>query len=175
MKKVLLSLALILGFGVYAYTQRHNSAGSVAALPDSSQTSSGQTGSNSNSDSGSTGSNTTDPTPPSQTPASTPAPPPVQKSKYKDGAFTGPVTDAFYGNIQVQAVISGGKLTNVKFLQYPNDQRTSIEVNTEAMPQLTQEAIRAQSANVDIVSGATQTSEAFRSSLGSALHQALNN
>lgn len=91
---------------------------------------------------------------------------------YKDGLYTGNVADAFYGNIQVQAVISNGKITDVQFLQYPNDRRTSININTQAMPFLKQEAIAAQNANVDIVSGATDTSIAFRQSLASALSQA---
>lgn len=92
--------------------------------------------------------------------------------KYKDGEYTGTVADAFYGNIQVKAIISGGKITDVQFLQYPNDRSTSIMINTQAMPMLKQEAITAQSANVDIVSGATDSSNAFIQSLGSALSQA---
>lgn len=91
---------------------------------------------------------------------------------YRDGIYTGRVTDAFYGNYQVAAVISGGKLTDVKFLMYPNDRHESTEINEQAIPILKSEAIRAQSANVDIVSGATQSAEAFRESLASALAQA---
>lgn len=94
------------------------------------------------------------------------------KGKYKDGQYTGVVTDAFYGNIQVRATVSGGKLTDVQFLQYPNDRQTSIEINTQAMPYLRFEALQAQSARVDIVSGATDSSRAFRTSLESALAQA---
>lgn len=101
--------------------------------------------------------------------------PPTQKpsGQYKDGTYTGSVTDAFYGNVQVQAVISGGRLTDVKWLQYPNDRQTSIYINSQAMPLLTQEAIQAQSAQVDGVSGASATSAAFIQSLGSALQQAI--
>jgi uncharacterized protein with FMN-binding domain len=100
---------------------------------------------------------------------STPKPPTGQ---YRDGQYTGSVADAFYGNIQVKAIISNGKISDVQFLQYPNDRRNSIEINTQAMPLLTQEAIRVQSAQVDGVSGATQTSRAFIESLSSALAQA---
>jgi uncharacterized protein with FMN-binding domain len=100
-----------------------------------------------------------------------PSPTP-RRGAYRDGSYTGQVADAFYGNIQVQAVISGGKLTDVKFLQYPNDRRTSIEINSQAMPMLRQEAIQAQSANVDVISGASDTSSAFIQSLGSALQKA---
>lgn len=92
---------------------------------------------------------------------------------YKDGSYTGPVTDAFYGNIQVRAVIKGGKIIDVKFLQYPNDTPNSVAINQQAMPYLRQEAIRAQKAAVDGVSGATDTSQAFVQSLSSALRQAM--
>ena len=93
-------------------------------------------------------------------------------STYKDGKYTGSAADAVYGEIQVQATISDGKITNVQFLQYPNEQGHSIELNQQADPTLAQEAIQEQSANVDIVSGATDTSEAFIESLTSVLDQA---
>ena len=98
--------------------------------------------------------------------------PPAKQGQYKDGTYTGNPADAFYGNIQVQAIISGGRITDVQFLQYPNDRSTSIAINSQAMPYLKQEAIQAQSANVDIVSGATDSSQAFQESLASALSQA---
>lgn len=91
---------------------------------------------------------------------------------YKNGVYTGSVQDAFYGNIQVQAVISGGKITNVVFLQYPNDNRTSQYINNQADPMLTQEAIQAQSAQINGVSGASASSQAFQASLADALSQA---
>lgn len=91
---------------------------------------------------------------------------------FKDGQYTGDVVDAYYGNVQVGATIAGGRITDITFLQYPSDRRTSVMINTQAMPYLKQEAITAQSANVDIVSGATATSQAFRQSLQSALAQA---
>ncbi|HVA96027.1 MAG TPA: FMN-binding protein [Candidatus Acidoferrales bacterium] len=91
---------------------------------------------------------------------------------YKDGSYPGSAADAFYGTIQVRATVLNGKITDVQFLQYPNDSSHSVEVNQSAMPVLKQEAIQAQSANVDIVSGATQTSQAFKESLAAALSQA---
>lgn len=94
--------------------------------------------------------------------------------QYKNGTFTGPEVDAFFGLVKVSVVIQNGKLTDVKFLEYPNDRRTSREINAQAMPWLTQEAIQAQSANVDIISGATLTSEAFATSLQAALDSAKN-
>ncbi|QND64607.1 FMN-binding protein [Mesorhizobium loti] len=91
---------------------------------------------------------------------------------FADGTFTGPVTDAYYGLIQIQASIQGGRLISLKVLKYPSDRRTSININRQALPMLRDEAITAQSANVDIISGATLTSRAFRQSLAGALKQA---
>jgi uncharacterized protein with FMN-binding domain len=99
-------------------------------------------------------------------------PVPTNSTGLKDGTYTGDSADAFYGFIQVQVAISGGKLTDVQFLQYPNDRSTSRMINGQAMPILRQEAIAAQSANVDIVSGATDSSQAFIQSLSSALAKA---
>lgn len=94
------------------------------------------------------------------------------ENKYQDGKYTGEVFDAYYGNVQVGVVISKGKISRVNFLEYPDDRVTSERINSIAMPLLIEEAISAQSAEVDIVSGATQTSKAFRKSLESALAKA---
>lgn len=90
----------------------------------------------------------------------------------RSGTYTGLVADAFYGNVQVKVTISRGKLTNVDFLQYPNDRQTSRMINSQAMPLLAKQAITAQSAQVDGVSGASATSQAFVQSLSDALAQA---
>lgn len=103
-------------------------------------------------------------------PISAPAPKP--KGQYTDGTYTGSTVDAYYGLVQIQVVIQGGKLVTVNFLQYPNDRRTSQQINGQAMPYLKSEAIAAQSANVSGVSGASYTSAAFMESLGNALAQA---
>lgn len=105
-------------------------------------------------------------------PVPTLVPTPTPTGRYKDGQYTGSVADAFYGNIQVKAIISGGAITDVQFLQYPSDRSTSVEINSQAMPLLKQEAIQAQSAQVSGVSGATASSGAFIESLTNALQQA---
>jgi len=84
------------------------------------------------------------------------------------------VQDAYYGNVQVGATVQGGKITAVDFLQAPNTHQTSVIINSQAMPILQTEAIQAQSANVNIVSGATFTSQAYQASLADALAQAIN-
>ncbi len=92
--------------------------------------------------------------------------------QYRNGTYTGPSVNVYYGNVQVAAVITGGKLADVKILQYPNDRSTSIQIADYALPQLTQEAISAQSAQVNGVSGASATSQGFVQSLGAALSKA---
>lgn len=115
---------------------------------------------------------------PKSTPSISPNPSPVVPAAnvglYKDGTYTSPVVDAYYGNVQIAINVSGGRLTDVSFLQYPSDRRTSQQINSRAMPALKSEAIAAQSAKVDMVSGATATSQAFAQSLSTVLAQAAN-
>jgi uncharacterized protein with FMN-binding domain len=92
--------------------------------------------------------------------------------RYKDGTYTGSSVNVYYGNVQVQAVVQGGKITAVNFLQYPNDRSTSRYINSQAMPLLQQETLQAQSARVSGVSGASDTSQGFVQSLSAALAQA---
>jgi len=142
MKKVLLTGVIVIVFGAYAIF--HHTTAPVATKNNESSQSSG-----------------TGPTNTSQS-----------NGAFKDGSYTGSAADAFYGTIQVKAVIQNGKITDVQFLQYPNDQPESRQVSQTAMPQLKQEAIQSQTAQVDTISGATQTSQAFKESLADALAQA---
>jgi len=96
----------------------------------------------------------------------------ASSSGYKDGTFTGSVVNAYYGNVQVSVSISNGKITDVKFLQYPDTHSTSVYINQQAMPYLKQEAIQSQNSHVQVISGATFTSEGFIQSLQKALSQA---
>ncbi len=85
------------------------------------------------------------------------------------GTFTGTAVDTRYGPVQVQVTVQGGKITAVEAIQYPSSDPHSMRVNQYAIPALVQEALQAQSAQVNTVSGATYTSEAFIQSLQSAL------
>ncbi len=87
----------------------------------------------------------------------------------KDGEYTSRVGDAFFGPLQIKLVINSGKISDVKFLQFPSDRETSVEISNQALPILKQEAISAQNSNVDIVTGATQTSKAFQTLLEETL------
>jgi len=114
---------------------------------------------------------TTETTPTSTADASAGNTPAASAGRYKDGTYTGTVADAFYGNLQAVVTVSGGKITDVTFPQYPTSGHSG-EVSNEALPVLKQEAIATQSADVNVVSGATQDSQAFQQSLASALAQA---
>ena len=108
------------------------------------------------------------------TPGILPSPTVVAQGQYKDGTYDGPTVDVIYGLVQVEAHVQHGQIASVQFLQYPNDRRTSVRINTIAIPYLQQEAIQAQNANVNIISGATLTSEGFMMSLSNALNAAHN-
>lgn len=74
-----------------------------------------------------------------------------------------------YGPVQLSVTFTGGKISAVKALQTPSSHGESVQINAYAVPILTQEAIAANSSNIDTVSGATFTSEAYAQSLQSAI------
>jgi uncharacterized protein with FMN-binding domain len=74
-----------------------------------------------------------------------------------------------FGPVQVEIAVSGGTLLDVEALQLPSDRSRSARISQYSAPILRSEAIQAQSARVDIVSGATYTSRAYALSLDSAL------
>ena len=180
MKKYILSSLLIFTFLSYVlYTNTGNppvATATPSAQPNSSDTTSNSTNqpvsSNNAPPQNTTSASSANKTKSTSAPKPVTSPPPANTGLYKNGVYTGDSTDAFYGNIQVQAIIQNGQLADVQFLDYPQDRSNSIRINTRAMPILKTEAIQAQNANVDIVSGATDSSGAFRVSLASALTQA---
>ena len=90
---------------------------------------------------------------------------------YADGTWTGAAEWTRWGYVQVQATVKNGKLTDVTALQSPSDGR-SRSINSRSQPVLEQEAIAAQSADIDMVSGATYTSRTYSASLQAALDKA---
>ena len=90
----------------------------------------------------------------------------------RDGAFTGKVADAYYGPMQVRALVKSGCLASVDVLQFPADRPASRRINSQALPILQDEVVHAQSRGVDVVTGATLSSEAYIASLADALQQA---
>ncbi|WGL51587.1 FMN-binding protein [Nocardioides sp. BP30] len=85
---------------------------------------------------------------------------------------TGSEAQTQWGPVQVELTIAGGKITDVAVPVYPDGNGRDAEINSFALPQLIQETISAQSADIDMVSGATVTSDGYLQSLQSALDKA---
>ncbi len=77
-----------------------------------------------------------------------------------------------YGPVQVQVTITDGKITDVTAVEYPQEEPRDQEINAEAIPELRNQVLAAQSANVQGVSGATFTTEGYVASVQSALDAA---
>lgn len=89
-----------------------------------------------------------------------------------DGTQTGPAVNTRYGPVQVQVTIANGKVIDVTALELPFDRSRSAAISQYAEPILRSEALQAQNAQIDLVSGATYTSDAYAQSLQAALDQA---
>jgi len=89
-----------------------------------------------------------------------------------NGQVTGPTIDTQFGPVQVQVTLSKGQIVDVQAIQLPTDRRRSQMIGQYAAPILRSEALQAQSAQIDIVTGATYTSMGYAQSLQAALDQA---
>jgi uncharacterized protein with FMN-binding domain len=85
---------------------------------------------------------------------------------------TGTAADTRYGPVQVRITLTNGQISAVEAIVYPEESGRDQQINSYAVPQLNQEATAAKSANIDMVSGATYTSDGYITSLQSALNQA---
>jgi uncharacterized protein with FMN-binding domain len=83
----------------------------------------------------------------------------------------GQVESNRWGNVQVEVTVENGRITNVTMLEVPGSHGRSVEINDRAVPILQQETLTAQSAHIDMVSGATDTSQGYIASLQAALDQ----
>src|SRR3954468_13932239 len=86
--------------------------------------------------------------------------------------YTGDVADTRWGPVQVKITVTNGKITAAETTQVPSDNPRDQEINSYAVPVLNQEAVKAQSAQIDAISGATVTSDGYIQSLQSAIDQA---
>jgi uncharacterized protein with FMN-binding domain len=84
----------------------------------------------------------------------------------------GSVAQTRWGPVQVQVTIAGGKITEISTLQVPDGNPRDVEINNYAVPQLREEVLQAQSANINMISGATVTSTGYIQSLQAALDAA---
>lgn len=109
---------------------------------------------------------------PSPSDSSVPSPSPSASAGFKDGVYTGQDVFTQFGDVQVKVTISGGRITDVQAVQLPFDRPRSAEISQFAVPQLHDEVLQAQSAQIDLLSGATYTSDAYAQSAQAALDQA---
>jgi uncharacterized protein with FMN-binding domain len=100
------------------------------------------------------------------------APPTTQPPVTTTRTLTGDPIDNRFGTVQVRVTMRGNQITTVEALQMPYDHQQSAYISQQAEPYLRQEALQAQSPNIQIVSGATYTSESYAQSLQSALSKA---
>lgn len=103
-------------------------------------------------------------------PSTAPAPPnPTSPSSTPDSANAtvttqGTPQSSAYGTVQVEVTFTGARMVAVTLLQAPDDGRA-----LTALPRLQQEAMKAQSADIDTITGATETSESYKTSLQAAI------
>ena len=88
------------------------------------------------------------------------------------GTYTGASVQTRFGSVQVQITVKAGAITEVKALHLTDDDRKSVQISNRAAPLLRSEALAAQSANVQTISGATVTSDAYLTSLQAAIDAA---
>lgn len=105
-------------------------------------------------------------------PAARPVTGQPKPAKAFTGTVTGAVTDTPFGPVQVELSLSAGRIVSVRALQLPNNASYSQQVASYAVPILQQEVLTAQSARIDVVSGATYDSYGYAQSVQSALDKA---
>ncbi len=143
-------------------------SGGSSGTPSGGSSSSGSSGNGNGSGSNNGSSNN------SSGSSSTPSSKPSSRAgaKPSTSTVTGTAVQTMWGPVQVQLTVAGQKVTKVSILQYPNGNGHDIELDNYAFPILIDETIKSQSANIDMVSGATYTSNGYVQSLQSALDHA---
>ena len=106
-----------------------------------------------------------------QSPTARAALPPSSAARhaYHSGVATGAVARTDYGTVQVRVTVTHGQIVHVASLRLPHGNQMDVQLSKPAARVLERRVISAQNANVDMVSGATYTSEGYLSSLQSAL------
>lgn len=159
--------ALVVGFQVPDTTTTTTPVATTTTTTTTSATSQGTTSTTTSGSSSTTATGTTAPTATDSTTTVTTA----VAATYADGTYAGTAVDEPWGTFQVQAVVSGGVITDVVIVSAPQDNHSS-RINDQAIPALTQAALAGQSADLDMISGATWTSQSYATSLQGALDAA---
>jgi uncharacterized protein with FMN-binding domain len=156
-------LVLLLGFKTHSVSVAGLPVATGSTEPGAGTGSGAAAGSASTSSSGS-GSASTAP--------ATSAPAAGSSSASASRTITGDSVDTRWGPVQVRITVQNGTITAVSAVDYPQNNARDVEINSYAIPQLNSEALAAKSAQIDMVSGATYTSEGYLGSLQSALDKA---
>ena len=187
MKKIWIALMATVSGLVLLFSYRTSLgeavSASAAVQPKPSSTTSGSaSGSTSESSSGSASESSAGSTPDSgstsgsasgsSAPATTSPVPSTAASGLATGTYLGDAVSTRYGDVQVRITVSGGVISAVDVPQYPNGGGRDQMINSQAIPQLVSETIGKTTANVDLVSGATYTSDGYEQSLQSAIDRA---
>ena len=156
--------ALVLLFSYHTSTTS-TAAGIVATGDANTGSAAGATGSSSGAPSdGTAGSGSTG--------TSEAAPSTPSSSTTSDGTYTGDAVMTRYGPVQVEITVSKGQITSSAVTQVPWGNGRDQQINGYAVPILNDEVVQAQGSGIDMVSGATYTSEGYVQSLQSAIDQA---
>lgn len=86
--------------------------------------------------------------------------------------YKGPTVSYHWGTVQVSITVKNKRITNVKTVYNPDTGRSQF-IEDRAVPLLKAEVLSAQSANIQYVSGATDTSQAYITSLQAAVRKAI--
>lgn len=158
-------VALLFSYHTSTATQAATVAATATATEDSQSaaTTPNAAESQGSSSSSSSGSTASEPSPSGQATESTAG---------VSGTFTGDAVQTRYGAVQVEITVQDGVITSSAAIQYPNRDRHDQQINSYAVPVLNAEAVDAQSAHIDAVSGATYTSVGYVRSLQSAIDEA---
>jgi uncharacterized protein with FMN-binding domain len=107
--------------------------------------------------------------PAGSSPASSTTAPPATTAPAGPASYTGADVTYVYGTVQVRITVAGKRITAISIPQESANDPHSADINGQAIPILTQEALAAQGVRIDVVSGATYTSDAFAQALQSAI------
>lgn len=154
MRRIVIWLAstitiVVLLFGYHTSTNKTSSAATVSSTSSPTTSASSPSSSSSSSSSGSSGSDSS-----------------------KVTTYTGSVAQTRWGPVQVKITVQSGKITKITVLQQPDGNHKDAEINSYALPILIDETVQDQSADIDMVSGATVTSQGYVQSLQAALDEA---
>jgi uncharacterized protein with FMN-binding domain len=166
MRRVILAIVSTVVVLVILLSIKTHSVGSLATTPPAAVGTPSGSASGSGTTSGSGSGSGASPTPSSGTGSGTATGTASAKT------VTGDASNTMYGPVQVQITVKSRKITAVNVIQYPNGTSRDAQINAFAIPELTQETLTANSATIDMVSGATYTSNGYISSLQSALDKA---